>query len=512
MRTWTREERYRELKDPQELWELHEETKRSDFRQTFHVQPVTGLINDPNGFVWHNNEWHLFYQWCPWGAVHGLKFWYHTVSKDLITWKNLGLCLIPGKGDSCDNKGAYSGSAMPYGDSVYLYYTGNHRDADWTRHPYTCLAKLRDDGWTEKYPLPLFGAHPDYTEHQRDPKIIVNTERGCNYIIVGAQKVAQCTGEKRVGCALVYQSDDLLHGWQFAGELKVPGYEQFGDMWECPSIEHIGGKEILMFCPQHLTLPGRGNAQNHNGYIIGSMDWDTLTFTPDGQFHVLDFGFDSYAAECANNIQDADKAVLIAWMGLPDSSYPTDEENWQGCLTLPRELTIRGRRLIQQPLPLLKQLRDEEIDLRDQELNGLAELPRVCEIELYIRPGDLAVNLFARSGSGDREGGAGGTCGTGGLSICFSEEKKTITVDRSGMVTRFNEEQGETRERPLPNGLTHLRIFIDRSSCEIFVNDGDAVFTTRVFPTAAEHFFSVRGDAFVRMWTLKPAVKDDFVL
>ena len=492
MREWTREEKYRVLKDPQELWGLYCRTRESRYRQTFHLQPVTGLMNDPNGFVWHDNEWHLFYQWCPWGAVHGLKYWYHTVSKDLITWKNLGVCLMPG--DTYDNRGAYSGSAMPIGDAVYLYYTGNHRDPDWTRHPYTCLAKLRDDGWTEKYPLPLFGAHPDYTEHQRDPKIIVDRKRGQNYIILGAQT------KDGHGCALVYGAEDLLHGWHFPGQLKVPGFEDFGDMWECPSIEHIGGKEILMFCPQHLMLPGRGNSRNHNGYIIGTMDWDSLTFTPEGRFHVLDFGFDSYAAECANNMQDESKAVLVAWMGLPDSAYPTDEEDWQGCMTLPRELTIRGRRLIQQPLPLLRQLRQEEIDLRGEELSGTAPLPRACEIELYVRPGDADVDLFC-----DKDG-------NGGLTIRYSETQKVITVDRSGMKRRFNAEQGESRSRPLPGGLTHLRIFLDHSSCEIFVNDGDAVFTSRVFPEEGEDHFSVRGDAFVRLWTLKPAVRDDFVI
>ena len=67
----------------------------SKYRQTFHIQAVTGLMNDPNGFVYFDNKWHLFYQWCPWGAVHGLKYWYHVVSKDLITWENLGVCLIP---------------------------------------------------------------------------------------------------------------------------------------------------------------------------------------------------------------------------------------------------------------------------------------------------------------------------------------------------------------------------------------------------------------------------------
>ena len=119
MKEWTREEKYRVLKDPQELWELHEKTAKSDFRQTYHIQSVTGLMNDPNGFVWHDNKWHLFYQWCPWGAVHGLKYWYLIKSKDLIHWENVGVGIKPDT--YYDNKGAYSGSALVTQNSIYLY-------------------------------------------------------------------------------------------------------------------------------------------------------------------------------------------------------------------------------------------------------------------------------------------------------------------------------------------------------------------------------------------------------
>ena len=494
IKKWTREERYRYLKDPQEIKDLYDRISKSKYRQTFHNQAVTGLMNDPNGFVWFDNKWHLFYQWCPWGAVHGLKYWYHVVSKDLVTWKNLGVCLLPDEADGYDNKGAYSGSAMPIGDKLYLYYTGNHRDADWTRHAYTCLARLGTDGWPEKYPLPLFGSNPDYTEHQRDPKIIAMPDRGCYYITIGAQ-----TRDKR-GCVLIYQSEDLQHGWTFAGELKVPGFEELGDMWECPTIEHIGGHDVLMFCPQHVKLPGRGDSTNHNGYIMGNMDWDTLTFIPDGQFHVLDFGFDSYAAACANNTEDPDKAILVAWMGLPDVSYPTDEEEWAGCLTLPRELTVRGRRLIQRPIPELKKLRSDKLELSENEY-GCSSLPPACEIEIDIRPGDTEFDVFADE------------TGSGGISIRYDDTKKEITIDRSKMKRRFNTAEGETRSRLLPEGLSHLRIFIDRSSVEIFVNDGDAVFTSRVFPDDEEHYMKLcSGDAFTRVWTLDPAVKDDFLI
>ena len=190
-------------------------------------------------------------------------------------------------------------------------------------------------------------------------------------------------------------------------------------------------------------------------------------------------------------------------MGVPDVAYPTDEEDWAGCLTLPRELTVRGRRLIQQPLPELKKLRDEKINLRDPAAAneaGCFALPAAAEVELDCRRGDVRLDLFT-----DREG-------KGGLAIIYNEDKKEITVDRSGMHIRFNESEGESRTRPLENGLQHLRIFVDSSSVEIFVNDGDAVFTSRIFPDADEHFFRIQGDTFNRMWTLNNAVKDSFLI
>ena len=266
--------------------------------------------------------------------------------------------------------------------------------------------------------------------HRRNPSAVLCLPgSGRYYMIIGAQ-----TKDKR-GCALIYSSEDLQHGWTFAGELKVPGFENFGDMWECPSIERLGGRDVLLLCPQHMTLPGRGGSQNHNGYILGTMDWDTLTFTPDGQFHVLDFGFDSYAAACANNLQEPDKAILIAWMGVPDVSYPTDEEDWSGCLTLPRELTVRRRRLIQQPLPELKKLREEPLPTRPDE-NGVFVLPKAAEIEVDVRPGIFSLSLFAKAD------------GSGGLTICCDEAQKEIKVNRGGMETRFNLSEGEERIRP----------------------------------------------------------------
>lgn len=483
MKKFTREERYRVLKSPDEIKELHEKASQSIYRQKFHIQSVTGLLNDPNGFVYHDHKWHLFYQWCPWGAVHGLKYWYQTVSEDLIHWRNAGVCIKPDT--FYDNKGAYSGSALVTDQSIYLYYTGNHRDENWQRTSYTCLVNMRDDGSIHKYSKPLFKASPDYTEHQRDPKIIYRKEDQTYYIILGAQN------KRKQGRIIIYKSKYHNKDFTFAGELKVPGYEEFGDMWECPSIEHIGDADILIFCPQHVLIPGRGQGIHHNGYIIGEMDWEHLTFTPSGQFHTLDFGFDSYAAECAANLS-SDRAILVAWMGLPDAHYPTDEEEWSGCLTMPRELTVHNRRLIQKPLPEFASLRDREADLSD------GVLPRSCEIEIRSQ-GNIEIRLFSSET-------------TPGFVIHYSDQDQMMMINRSGMKKRFNTQWGQVRTHDLAHPLHHLRIFIDSSSIEVYVNNGDALFTSRVFPEADEHQFSIKGEADAKIWTLKDAVKDDFVV
>ena len=486
MKEWTREERYRVLKGPEDIRDLYERIQGSAYRQRYHVQPITGLSSDPNGFALHKGTWHLCYQWCPWGAVHGLKYWYHVVSPDLIHWQNAGIGLAP----DCyyDNRGTHSGSAISRDGELVFFYTGNHRDEDWTRTPYTCAAVLGEDNRPRKLDKPLFGPRDDYSEHQRDPKVVWNGEKQKYYIFIGAQ-----TLDKR-GCVLIYESEQLLSGWRFAGELKVPGYEHFGGMWECPYIVNISGRDVLIFSPQYTKLPGRGESTNHNVYLIGAMDYDTLTFTPEGDYHYLDYGFDFYAAQGAANVGDPDKAILIAWIGLPANHYPTEEEDWEGSMSLPRELRLSNGRLIQTPLPGLEALREAEIAP-----DGMR--PAVCELELTCAgDADLDFNLFTRAD------------GTGGLRLHYDSAAKRCTLDRSGMDRRFNQSVGEVLDMPLDAPLKKLRVFIDRCSAEIFANDGEATFTTHVYPTEGEFHYTLNGEAALKIWKLKPSVTDEFVV
>lgn len=484
MKEWTLEERYRVLEGPDDIKELYERIKTSVYRQKYHVQPVTGLSSDPNGFTKYKDTWHLFYQWCPWGAVHGLKYWYHVISKDLIRWENAGIGLCPDR--DYDNRGCHSGSAISTDKDLYFFYTGNHRDENWVRTPWTCAAYLGEDGKPVKLPEPLFGPRDDHSEHQRDPKVCYVPEKGRYYIFIGAQ-----TLDLR-GCVMVYTSEELLKGWTYAGELKVPGYENFGGMWECPCIGHINGKDVLLFSPQYTTLPGRGESTNHNVYLIGTMDYDTLTFTPEGDYQHLDYGFDFYAAQLAANVDDPDKEIIIGWIGLPDNHYPTEPEEWEGSMTIPRELRIKDGQLLQTPVSGMEELRDEIVTCD--------ELPVFGEMELLFDGKDCAFSLFAKED------------GTGGLTFSYDADKKTFTVDKSRMEKRFNENVGEVLTMPVRTPLKKLQIFIDRSSVELFANDGEAVFTTHLYPTETERFYRTAGDIKTTVWTLKESVKDTFII
>ena len=182
---WTKELKYR----PYSEWEdgykekLNESVLKSDFRMSYHIQPRTGLLNDPNGFSFFNGKWHLFFQHFPMGATHGLKSWYHLTSSDLVHWEDQGTALIPD--NQYDNYGAYSGSAIEIQNKLFLFYTGNVRTSKWERIPYQNGAWIDKENKILKMQTPLIYPNDQYTEHFRDPMIFSYHEE--IYALIGAQ-------------------------------------------------------------------------------------------------------------------------------------------------------------------------------------------------------------------------------------------------------------------------------------------------------------------------------------
>ncbi|WP_215084770.1 sucrose-6-phosphate hydrolase [Exiguobacterium sp. s78] len=478
MNQWTREARYRPLSDvdPSVYQAMKEEVRTSPWRFSYHIQPPTGLLNDPNGFVYHDGLYHLFYQWFPLGPVHGLKYWYHMTSKDLVHWFDEGAALIPN--DDPDSHGAYSGSGFIKDDQVHIMYTGNKRDADWNRHTSQIVGHLRSDGRIEKHLPPAIPNVPEgYTEHFRDPKVFQDAS-GIWYCIIGAQR------SDLTGCTVIYQSQDAEQ-WTFLGELQT-NYPTFGYMWECPDYFELDGKGILLFSPQGIEPDGQ-NYQNifQSGYFIGEpLALPDLTFTHE-PFQELDFGFDFYAPQTTEAADG--RRILVGWMGLPDISYPSDIYNWAHALTLPRELTIEQGQLRQRPVNELTQLRKEtlfdETILFEQDVT-IAE----AEIfELVMTDLKLSSDTFRFSIRQDA---------TEETVFHYDAVSRQFTIDRSRSGAEVPAESfGTSRSTILAKDLHTLRLFVDRSSFELFLNDGEAVASGRIFPRTSSRGIVFSGEA-----------------
>lgn len=467
MKEWTREDRYTKIEDvpEEELLRLKEKTDVSNYRQSFHIQPVTGLLNDPNGFSFYNGKWHLFYQWFPLGAVHGLKYWYHVTSTDLVNWENEGIGIRPN--NEFDSHGAYSGSGIVHNNKLHLMYTGNTRSEKWERTPFQLMAIMKKTGEITKIPQPLIKGSPEgYTDHFRDPKVWKHGDYF--YCIIGAQR------KNLTGTAIIYQSRDLQN-WMFKGEINTQ-LPQFGYMWECPDLFTLDNQTILLFSPQGIMEKG-DRYQNiyQTGFIMGKeLNYKTLEFEHN-DFQELDFGFDFYAAQ-TTSAPDG-RRILVGWMGLPEISYPTDKEEWAHCLTIPRELSIEEGKLKQRPIREIKKLRKNSSNKSGKLFNEVVSLGedmgRAFEMKVSLKGTEsnkYGIKLFSDGSSQE------------GLVIEIDKMENKFRINRDNCGHSFASEYGTVRQMDYAQSTINLRIFVDYSSIEIFVNDGDAVFTSRIFP------------------------------
>ncbi|WP_162921791.1 glycoside hydrolase family 32 protein [Listeria costaricensis] len=451
------------------LMEEIEETKKqvamSPWRQQYHIQPIAGLLNDPNGLAFFGGQYHFFYQWYPFGVTHGSKYWYHICSKDMVHWQERGVALAPDQ--DFDLQGVYSGSAIEKNGELYLFYSGNKRDYETgERSPSICLAKMSADGVFEKNRTPVIAGPPcGYTSHFRDPKVW-QAELGDYWMAVGAQTIAQ------QGTVLLFKSENLMD-WSFEGELETP-LADFGYMWECPDYFKLKNLSFLIFSPQGIEATKDGQFQNvyQSGYLKELVETEKPAFSMDA-FTELDRGFDFYAPQTFE--APGKRRVLVGWMGLPEISYPTDAYGWAHCLTLPRELTVEQGRLYQRPIQELEMLRMGEYSkkqsIKEQEIYREEEESSQFEIIYRIEHNEakkLHLKIRANQSSATY--------------LLYEKETRRFTVNRGQAGVPFAEQFGVERSVVLDEALFEVRIFSDESSLEIFLNDGQEVFTLRIFP------------------------------
>ena len=452
--------------------EVDKMVKNSPFRQKFHIEAPSGYLNDPNGFSFFNGECNLFYQWTPYmysSENVWYQGWYHLKGTDFLTWEKLGA------GIEADEKfathGAYSGSAIADDDKLTIFYTGNTRNEDWQRIPYQVIATMDKNNIITKRENPeITGTLDGYTDHFRDPKIWKNFD-GEYYAIIGIQR------KNLTGTAVIAHSKDT-YNWQILGEIDT-NLKNFGYMWECPDYFELEDNGVFVFSPQGLDPQGN---DYHNiyqtGYLIGDkIDKNNLKLNEITDFQELDKGFDFYAPQSTSTPDN--RRILIGWMGLPEMKYPTEKYGYCGCLTLPRELTIKNGKLYQNPVKEIDKYRKNKIILNKEELKTGISAENSYELQAKFEniKESFTIDLFSNEKH------------TEYARIKYSATKKELWLDRGNMDIPVNESHGTKRliANNLENNLT-LDIFVDTSSIEIFVNNGEKIASSRIFTTNEERF------------------------
>lgn len=394
-------------------------------------------MNDPNGLCQYNGVYHLFYQYHPFGVAWDDMHWGHATSTDLIHWEHKPIALRPGQ--NYDRDGVFSGSALVKNGVLHLYYTGNvwldeKRDA---LKQVQCLAISTDGKRFEKHPAnPILSDEPACgSAHVRDPKVW--EQDGRYYMVLGTRDATD-------GKVVLYESDDAIQ-WTERGVIAGETGEH-GWMWECPDLFRLDGHDVLLLSPQGMEQDGDRYQNLHQcGYFVGQLDVNTPHFTH-GNFTELDYGHDFYAAQTF--LDERGRRILIAWNAMWERDWPEQVEGWTNQMTIPRALSLRDGRLYMTPIEEMTSLRQSSCRLAGPKFEGNA-------FELTFETSDnFRFDCFGKAAT-------------------FSKTGDILELTRDDEVRRLRASGKK------------FRIFVDASSIEVFVNDGEFVFSSRVYPTAS---------------------------
>jgi fructan beta-fructosidase len=432
---------------------------KEPFRPQYHYSPPQGWMNDPNGLVYYEGEYHLFYQYHPDDVVWGPMHWGHAVTTDLVHWETLPIALYP------DELGTiFSGTVVidanntsglvPGGGLVALYSYDNQTQG-------AAYSTDRGRTWQKYAGNPIL---PALTNDFRDPKVFWH-EASKRWVM------AISAGES----IMFLTSSDLLV-WTVASTFSG-GYS--GGVWEVPDLIPMtvnGQTKWVLIVSVNPTAPAGGSGTR---YYVGGFDGETfIDDTPEIDLW-FDYGPDNYAGTTWNNAPD-NRHIFLSWMNNWDYANTIPTSTWRGAMTLPRELSLtqtpEGIRLRQTPVKELAWLRQPvgtwaNLTITDEmSLEGLQgqQLEIIADFELGT------ATLFGFDVlAGDNQS----------TRIAYNVAAQKLIVSRlQSEIKNFN----PIFMAPLMPIDNHIRlhILIDQSSVEIFGNDGLLAVTSQVFSSA----------------------------
>lgn len=461
--------------------------KESDYRPVYHFTPPRNWMNDPNGLVYYKGKYHLFYQYNPNGNVWGPMHWGHATSTDLFDWQDQTVALAP------DNAGTiFSGSAVVDVANTSGFKSGSEDPmvAIYTlagNQQHQAIAYSNDGGmkWNKYASNPVIPnpGVPDF----RDPKVFW-------YAPEQQWMMALAEGQK-IG---FYSSADLKT-WTFKSNFGE-GVGAHGGVWECPDLFQlpVDGTGTSKWVLLVSINPGGPNGGSGTQYFVGDFDGTTFT-TETNEVLWLDYGTDNYAGITYNNIPSADgRRIFIGWMSNWTYAQQVPTTSWRSTMTVPRELSLArsGQSYIlkSQPVAELEKYKSGTLDTSIQAPTGSIHLMD----NRIIKTGSYEINFSADLGSTTNLLLTLGNASEQ-LTISVEKTKSQIVVDRSesGQVD-FN---NHFRHKilcpfvPKASGLNKFKILVDKTSVELFVNDGERVVTALFFPTSQYTMIKLEGDS-----------------
>ncbi len=456
-------------------------------RPRYHLMTAANWINDPNGPVYHDGYWHMFFQHNPYIADFGPMGWGHARSPDLVNWEHCPIAIMPTAG-GYDGAGCWSGSVVIHDGLPHMLYSGVADMTLWSidddippsdrqRIPQgyydeflleidqetQCIATSSDGMLTwNKHPanpvIPAIPAGFDLIGF-RDP-FLWKEDDGHWYMLLGSGIKGQG------GVALLYRSRALFD-WEYLNPLYVGDPAESGINWECPNFLDLGGKHMLVVSPHGRPI-----------YWLG--EYANRAFKPKEAAIRLDWGDVFYAP---NSLRDPSGRWLM-W-GWVREARPRDQyaaAGWASCLTLPREITLDARgELSVKPAAEMKKLRGEtlfresvELAAGDPTALGGASGDRL-EISLQVVSADCErlCLQFRRSPDGEQYTE---------LVYDFSAGSLTLLRERSTDTAEVSVEPCECQLALSENEPLDLTIYLDNSVLEIYANDRVSI-TSRIYPT-----------------------------